>query len=387
MLKQWLKFFFLLVLVSGTTVAKEPETLVVKERAVGTVVTLGGTVIPYKEVTLAAQIPGRVEYIAGEEGDRFAEETVLVQIDDTELRAKRRAAEAQLAKADTALRNANIQYSRQLWSPNSPKNSAPGGMGLPHMFDQFFTKPMSDVLGQSDSDLDRHAELHSYGTRIDQARSAYLQARSQIEQIDAKLRDARSKAPFNGVITNKMKEEGETVQPGQPLLKFADTQYLQIEVEVPARLTPALEKGMEVPAKLDVWDTPLIAKVAQIFPIADPQHHTVTVKFDIPIGTRTSPGQYAEVEIQDITVDPTNLIIIPKKAVVWRGSLPGVYVLKKAEGQQRQELRLLRLGKDIGQDKISVLSGLDAGDEIILEPQPGISSGWITKPSNSSTHN
>ena len=60
----------------------------------GGYVILGGTVIPLKEVTLAAQIPGIVQTIAGEEGDSFNAGTVLVSINDDELQAKKRAAEA-----------------------------------------------------------------------------------------------------------------------------------------------------------------------------------------------------------------------------------------------------------------------------------------------------
>jgi len=351
------------------------ESYVVQNYPVGTTVTLGGTVVPFKEVTLSAQLPGRVEMIAGEEGDRFEKETVLVAIDSEELLAKRRAAMAEMTKADSMLRNANMQYSRELWSPNS-SSQAPGGMGMPNMFDQWFTKPMENMGGTGNPAVDRQAGLHSYASQIEQARSALLGAQSQIEAIDAKLRDAKGKAPFDGVITRKLAEVGDTVQPGQPLLKFSDTEYLQIEVEVPARLVPGLNKGMMLPAKLDVLDTRVQVRVAQIFPVADPQRHTVKVKFDLPLDTRTGPGQYAQVEIQDINVPAQNLVVVPRSALVWRGSLPGVYVL---EGNKRT-LRLLRLGRDVDAHYVSVLSGLKSGDTIELDPAPGTTSGWISKP-------
>ncbi|MCV6637085.1 efflux RND transporter periplasmic adaptor subunit [Candidatus Albibeggiatoa sp. nov. NOAA] len=381
MLKYLLQTILLSFLIITYSV-KATEIYEVKQSSIGTTVTLGGTVIPYKEVTLSAQVPGRVKKIAGEEGDKFAENAVLVKIDDTVLRAKRRSAEAAFYQADAALRNANIQYSRELWSPESPQKSAPGGMGLPFMFDQFFTQPMSDVMGRSSSGLDRQADLHNFGSQIDQARSALMQARSQIEQIDASLRDALSKAPFNGVIIRKLIEEGDTVQPGMPLIEFADTEYLQIKVDVPARLVTGLKKGMTVPAKLDVSDKPALVRVAQIFPTADPNLHTVTVKFDLPIGTQTGPGQYAEVEIQDVTVPVQNLPIIPRSAIIWRGSLPAIRVVTEKDGEKKTQLRLIRLGRDIDQQQVSVLSGVSAGDKVELNPKPAISSGWTSKSSN-----
>ncbi|HED17543.1 MAG TPA: hypothetical protein ENI64_12105, partial [Gammaproteobacteria bacterium] len=73
--------------------------------AVSTIV-LGGTVVPYKEVTLSAQIPGRIDFIAGTEGDWFDENTLLVAVNDDDLLAKRRQAMAELSNADAAMRNA-----------------------------------------------------------------------------------------------------------------------------------------------------------------------------------------------------------------------------------------------------------------------------------------
>ncbi len=341
--------------------------------------TLSGTVIPEKEVTLSAQLPGRVEMIAGEEGDQFDEGSTLVALNERELLAKRRAAIAAWHRADAALRNAGMQYSQKLWSPNSTEQS-PGGMGLPHLFDQFFTQPLTEWLGQSDEGLDRRAQLHTYGTQIEQARSALMQAESQIEQIDSKLRDAQGLAPFDGVIIKKWVEVGDTVQPGQPLLQFANTQRLQIEVNVPARLVRGLKVGKRIAAKLDVLDERVIVTIAQIFPVADPQRHTVKVKFDLFIDQNSEdaryvgPGQYAQVDVPDVKASQRDLLLIPKSAVIKRGSLPGVCVFKR---DNKNELRLVRLGRIINPalindldprfgDFVSVLSGLREGDQIVI---------------------
>ncbi len=365
---------FSLAQTSGS--ASSSGSYVVQARPILTAVTLGGTVIPTKEITLSAQLPGRVELIAGEEGDSFKKDNVLVALNTEELLAQRRAATAEWANADATLRKAGIDYQREIFSPNSLKSKAPGGMGMPFMFDDMFTEPMSDMIGHSDSRVDRSATLHGYSIQIEQARNSLISARSQIEALDAKLRDARGLAPFDGVIIKKLVEVGDTVQPGQHLLQFADTNALQIQLEVPARLVPGLQVGMVVPAKLDVggW---VQVRVAQIFPIADPDRHTVTVKFDLPVNTLTGAGQYAQVEIQDVNSPAKYLPVIPTAALVWRGSLPGVYVLNN----NRRELRLLRLGNTYGSE-VTVLSGLKAGETIELNPQPGMSSGWINPPQN-----
>ncbi|MFQ5644196.1 MAG: efflux RND transporter periplasmic adaptor subunit [Thiogranum sp.] len=344
-------------------------------------VTLGGTVVAFKEVTMTAQIPGRVEFIAGTEGDAFKKDDILVAIDDDDLLAKRRSAVAQYNNASAAIANARVQYDRELWSPQSRSISRSGGMGMPNMFDQMFTQPFAQSMmpGNYGGDryVDRQADLYGYGTQLTQAQNQQLQAKSAIEEIDAKLRDTRSFAPFDGVIIRKMVEEGDTVQPGQPLITFADLTYLQVEVDVPMRLMSGLKKGMLIPVKIDVGNVRVDARVAQIFPSADAVRHTVKVKFDLPLDVPGGPGMYAEVMIPDNSEPSGNVPVIPDSAVLWRGSLPAVYV---ATEDGRTELRLIRLGEYVSADQVAVLSGLKVGERIYAEPPSNTSSDWNKSP-------
>ncbi|MCP4044313.1 MAG: HlyD family efflux transporter periplasmic adaptor subunit, partial [Gammaproteobacteria bacterium] len=260
------------------------NTVKVFAKPLRSTVTLGGTVVPHKEVTLSAQLPGRIKFLAGREGDQFDENSVLAELDDSELRAQHQAAWAALRDADAAIRNAGWQYSRELIAPGKSSPSTMPGMGMPSMFDQMFTRPMSSMMGYGAPGYERQADLYSRGTQVETARNSHIRAQSQLRQLESKFRDAQSIAPFNGVIVKKLVEVGDTVQPGQPMLQFADVQYLQIQVDVPARLMPGIRKGMIAGAKLDVRNTPVNVRVAQIFPMADPQRHTVTVKLDVPPG-------------------------------------------------------------------------------------------------------
>ncbi len=339
-------------------------------------VSLGATVVPLTDVTLSAQLPGRVEYIAGEEGDSFEKGVLLVSLNDDELLAQRRAAVATIGNADSALRAAGVQYSRELWAPQSWNGT--GGMGIPSMFDQLFTRPMAGMMGPSMGQpspwVERGADLYASGARIEQAQNTLRQAISQLHTLDAKLRDSKSLAPMDGVIIKKFVEVGDAVQPGQPMFEFADIEFLQIQVDVPARLMPGIRKGMIVPAKLDIGDTRVDVRVAQIFPMADPDRHTVTVKFDLPRGSAAAPGMYSEVLIPDVNAAARELPVVPMSAIRRRGSLPGVYVLND---QNQPELRLIRVGDKVDRDHISVLSGLRAGERILMTPESGVAPGWV----------
>jgi multidrug efflux pump subunit AcrA (membrane-fusion protein) len=335
-------------------------------------VSLGGTVVPYKEVTLSAQLPGRVKFLAGIEGDIFSEEDLLVELDDSELMAKREAALAQLANADAQLRNAGVQFNRELWSPKS--KSAMGGMGMPNLFDQMFTSPMEDFVGERDRDAERQADIYSSRTNIHQAQNTIYRVQAEIRAIDAKLRDAKSVAPFDGVMMKKFVEVGDTVQPGQPLMKYADVEYLQIVVDVPGRLRPGLNEGMMLRAELDVGDREVPVRVAQIFPMADAQRHTVTIKFDLPQG-ESAPGMYAKVLVPDFNAPARANPVIPSSSIRYNGSLPGVYVIDE-EGKPM--LRLVRVGETLPGGYSTILSGLQAGERVMRNPPLGISAGWTS---------
>ncbi len=360
--------------------AAATDAYVVKQAEGLPTVSVGGTVIPYKEVTMAAQVPGRVKYLAGIEGDSFDNGDLLVAIDDSELMAKRQALLAQIATADAQVRNAGVQYSRELFSPRA--RSSPGGMGVPNLFDQFFTRPMEDFIGDRDQDAEMSADLFASSTQIQEARNAMMRLQAELRGLDSKLRDARAISPFDGVIVKKFIEVGDTVQPGQPLLNFADVEYLQVEVDVPARLRPGLREGMMLRAELDVQAQSASAapsdaggvpvRVAQIFPMADPQRHTVKVKFDLPQGI-SEPGMYAKVLVPDFNAPARVNPVIPRSAIRFNGSLPGVYVLDENGNPQ---LRLIRVGEPTPKGGVTVLSGLRAGERILENPGPGVATGW-----------
>jgi len=363
------KFLFslsLTLLTGWTTLAQADTVITVGVKSHGGAVILGGMVIPLKEVTLAAQMPGRVVSIAGEEGDEFTAGTVLVKINDDDLQAKKSAAEAQLTSAKNSMQNAQVQYNRELWNPRVYNPRPMAGMGMPSMFDGFFNSVNDNNFmpgNNGNKSIERHADLVTQGTQVATARSHITEAESGLRAINAKLRDTKAIAPFDGVIMKKMVEIGDTVQPGQSLIVFAYSKFLRIQAEVPARLMPGLKKGMVVPARLDVGNTLINARVAQMSPVADSKQHTVTVKFDLPEGVPGGPGMYAEVMIPDVNSPSRALPVVPMAAIQKKGSLPSVQVL---DSENKPKMRLVRIGEVIDDDSVTILSGLKPGERILV---------------------
>jgi multidrug efflux pump subunit AcrA (membrane-fusion protein) len=375
---RFVQFISALCLAVAMPAANAWRIIEIEQQHVGTSSVLGGTVIPYKEVVLNAQMPGRVTLISGSEGDSFSKSALLVSLDDDDLQAKRQAVLSRIYGADSALRNARAQYNRELWSPASRDATRQAtGMGVPSMFDSMFTRNFATMFDAGEPGLNRQTDLIAQGAGMSQAYAGFLEAQAGLAELDAKIRDTKSMAPFDGVITDKLVEVGDTVQPGQPLLKFAHIKYLRVKVDVPVRLVRNLKLKQMVPVRLDGSNEDVMARVSRIYPVADSSRHTVKVKLDLPTDVVAGPGMYARIKIPTAGADQTPAMpVIPETAIIQRGSLPSVFIVN-SEGVA--EMRIVRTGTITDKGMVVISSGLSGKERIIDNPPPGIASGWQPK--------
>ncbi len=321
---------------------------------------LGGSVVSSSQVNLSAQVSGDVLSVSGKEGDMFKKGSVLITLEQESIQAQRDSAYAEIASANEALRNAGVQYSQSIVSPNS----SPMLGGIPGMF-SMFTDPMLKISGQGNPEFDRFANRTSRYTGYQQAKNNLKKAELNLKQIEERLKDANVSAPFDGVIVVKNINQGDVVQPGQNLMSFSNIRDLQVEINVPSRLVRSLKLNKKYRVKLDIANIVVDATLAQIYPIADNNKHSVKVKFDLPPSLPVLPGAYAEVEIFE-TDSGVLTPVIPEVAIMWRSSLPSVFVINSKTN--KTELRFVRLGEQVGKSKKSVLSGLKIGEKIVANP-------------------
>ena len=252
---------------------------------------LGGVVVSSTQVTLSAQVAGDILSVSGKEGDMFKRGSTLVTLEQESIQAQRDSAYAEISSANEALRNAGVQYSQSIVSPNS------SGMfgGVPGMF-SMFTDPMLKMSGQGNPEFDKFANRTSRYTGYQQAKNKLRQAELNLKQVEERLKDANVVAPFDGVIVVKSISQGDVVQPGQILMKFANIKDLQVEVNIPSRLVSSLKIDKKYRIKLDIANIVVNAALSQIYPIADNNKHSVKVKFDLPpnvpsVGRRLCRGR------------------------------------------------------------------------------------------------
>ncbi|MBL9144572.1 MAG: efflux RND transporter periplasmic adaptor subunit [Verrucomicrobiaceae bacterium] len=214
------------------------------------------------------------------------------------------------------------------------------------------------MLDQATSDERRTASLVATNavskSDYDAAKARLEVAKASVSEAQTMLGYAKVTAPFDGVITRKLADQGDLAAPGKPLLDLENPAQLRIEADIPEALIANLKSG----ATLNV-SSKVKATVAEISPTGDPNSRTFPVKLDLPAGTDMRPGQFVRIAVP---VREYEALVIPAAALVQRGQLQMVFVNEN----NIAKLRLIRTGRERSEG-IEVLAGLDGGESLVIE--------------------
>jgi RND family efflux transporter MFP subunit len=198
--------------------------------------------------------------------------------------------------------------------------------------------------------------------QLEAAQAQLAAAKAQANASRTMLSYSRVVAPFAGVITTRMADPGALASPGIPLVQIDSAGPLQLQAVVAESAIGAIRNGMKLRITTDaVPGVDPIGIVAEILPAADVTSHSFLVKIDLAPSSRLRAGMYASAEIPTGTRDA---ILVPRSAVVVRGSLPCSYVL---DSNGIAQLRYVTLGAQQGA-LVEVLSGIAAGERLVDDP-------------------
>ncbi|MFT3831008.1 MAG: efflux RND transporter periplasmic adaptor subunit [Opitutaceae bacterium] len=216
-------------------------------------------------------------------------------------------------------------------------------------------------LGQARRDLERETGLLAKGAS---AAETVRSMEDRVRLMEATVAEARTMlayttitAPFDGVVTRRLVNEGDLASPGNPLLELENPALQRVEVEVPDSLASAAV-GTEVPVRINALE--FVGRVAEVSPALDAISRTFLAKIDLPAGAAVRSGQFARVAWP---AGETKALVAPAAAVSTFGQMERVFVV----ANNLASLRLVKTGARHGAE-IEILSGLAAGERLVAEP-------------------
>ncbi len=279
-----------------------------------------GQVTAIFQAALASRIQGTIDTLFVREGTSVVKGQTLIQLDNRDVRAD-------LARASAELENAKAQLDRmnQLYIENAVSKQ-----------------------------------------EMENATRAYKVAEANRKTVLAQLSYTIVKAPFDGVITEKLVEAGELASPGQLLLRMENPRQLRLHATVAERDVNSVFLGDKIPVAIDALGAQVLdGVVGQILPAGDSQTHTFTVKVDLPAEPGLKTGMFGRFQLNKGT---NKTILVPWTAVIARGELTSVFAVGS---DQIARLRWVKVGRQFDQ-QVEILSGVNIGESVLLDATRGI---------------
>jgi len=322
--------FFSASLLTATSAAAlsgiESEAARLKE--VSTTYMLDGIVEAELSTTISAQTSGLVKEVNFDVDDFVLKNEIVVVIDNKQQKASYKQALAARKEARARLDEAQLEFNR---------------------VQKVYAK---NVVSKAEFDK-VSAALTSTKARLESAQASLAQAK---ESLDYTL----VRAPFSGVLTERLVEKGERVNVGTRLVSGVSLERLRVRTHVPQSIFQAVRDHKY--AIVVTQDSEIVSRDMTFFPFSDPLSHSFELRVRIPLAEKElRPGMFVKVAME---VSRENKVVIPFNAVAFRGEVTGVYV------QQGEALhfRHVRLGRRLADNEVVVVAGVNEGDLIVTDP-------------------
>ena len=296
-----------------------------------------GTVFSRNETQITAGMAGRLLWVA-EPGDRVREGEAVARFDCEMLELQRERESAEADSADINHRNLSREVGR--------------------------LESLSDTNVISELELDRtQAER-------DLAASALRIARIRIRETESLLGRCAVKAPFTGVVTERLRNAGEDVERSTVLAAMTDTENLEVRASVPIRHLPRMRVG-EI-AEVRMTELRLEGRIRKVVPAANSQSQTFEVRLDLPQDAPqfVAAGQLVSVSLP---LSASYALTVPRDSVVLRED--GAYVMR-INGDEIAEQVSVEVTEATG-DQVAVRGDLESGDRIAVRGAEALEHGRL----------
>jgi membrane fusion protein, multidrug efflux system len=221
-------------------------------------------------------------------------------------------------------------------------------------------------------DLERERALQAKGAStaetVRNLEDRVTTAEAQLREAEVMLGYAVLRAPFDGVIAQKLANQGDLATPGTPLLEVHGLGKFEIEAAVPETLAATLKVGEPVRIAIPASSAAFTGKVAEISSAADARARAVSVKIAVPAGENVRSGQFARLQLPG---PKRPALLVPVSAVSIIGQMERVFAVSD---NGRAALRLVKTGPH-RDEQVEILSGVRDGDRLVLSPPAGLIDG------------
>jgi RND family efflux transporter MFP subunit len=221
------------------------------------------------------------------------------------------------------------------------------------------------ALDQAQDDYDKVMRLkpqgHATEREVTAATTALEAAKARYREAKAAWDDTRVTAPADGMVIDRYCEVGDTVRPGQTVVRMFDR--LQMMAEVPESLREHVALGQELKVYVDAVDKSCTGTVSEIIQQADVTSRSFQVKVTGPCQGGVMIGNSAKLRIPTGTRE---LVLVPPEAVSRVGQVAVVFKVIQRDGESRHIRQFVQTGPT-HDGMLVITSGLAAGDRIIAD--------------------
>ena len=334
---------------------------------------LPGNIQAVTEAPVLARASGYLKQRYVDIGDRVTEGQPLAEIEAPELDQQIRQARSALDQANSAAQQAEAALKQGQTNETLARVTAERWQNLSG----------KGVVSRQENDTyqaqwaAQQANVEALGKAIAAARSNAGAAQANLDRLTDLKGYQTVRAPFAGVITLRNVDTGALINEGSTLLfRVAQAGRLRTYVNVPQSETASVRLGQQ--ATLTVADLPGLkfpGTVTRTSNALDPATRTLLIEVQlVNPDARLLPGMYAQVDLSVERSQPS--LTVKGDTLVVRADGPQVAVV---DAGGKVHYARIQLGRDYG-DHLEVLSGLEEGQQVVVNPSDAVREGAKVKP-------
>lgn len=340
-----------------------------EERAAGVVVA-SGTLAAEEQVVLGMKVAGRLAEITVDLGTRVKQGDVVARLDSTDFRLRVQLVENAIQQARARL-GLSLDGASDRVDPEKTPLVRQARAVLDEALltrDRRIKLSEQQLIARADLDAAEAAakvaegRYHDAVEEVNNRLGILAERRTELELARQQLADTVLRAPIDGAMNARQAAVGEFLNAGAPVATLVRINPLRLRLAVPEREAAAIRQGQRVRLTLESDPTVYEGHVARLAPAISEQNRSLMIEAEIPNPQgRLRPGAFARGEI--VVQPDRRLVTVPAEALVTFAGIEKVLVV---EGGRAVEKRVTT-GRRSG-DRLEILSGLAAGEQVILRP-------------------